>query len=45
MLKKSLGKRNKKCEIENDTNLEMPKMSQELFGFRILNFEPELKIC
>ena len=23
----------------------MPKMSQELLGFRILNFEPELKIC
>ena len=23
----------------------MPKMSQELLGFGILNFEPELKIC
>ena len=23
----------------------MPKVSQELLGFRILNFEPELKIC
>ena len=35
----------KKCEIESDTNLEMPKMSQELLGFRISNFKPELKIC
>ena len=23
----------------------MPKMIQELLGFRILNFKPELKIC
>ena len=23
----------------------MPKVSQELLGFRILNFEPESKIC
>ena len=23
----------------------MPKVSQELLGFRISNFEPELKIC
>ena len=23
----------------------MPKVSQELMGFRILNFEPESKIC
>ena len=35
----------KKCEIESDTNLEMPKVSQELLGFRILNFEPESEIC
>ena len=39
-----MRKRNKKCEIESDTNLELPKVSQELLGFRILNFEPELKI-
>ena len=37
-------KRNKKREIESDTNLEMPKVSQELLGFRISNFEPESKI-
>ena len=43
--KKKGRKRNKKCEIESDTNLEMPKVSQELLGFRILNFETELKIC
>ena len=42
--KKSCRKRNKKCEIESDTNLEMPKVSQEQLGFRILNFEPESKI-
>ena len=35
----------KKHEIESDTNLEMPNVSQELLGCRILNFEPELKIC
>ena len=35
----------KKREIESDTNLEMPKVSQELLGFRILNFKPESKIC
>ena len=40
---KSWRKRNKKCE--SDTNLEMPKVSQELLGFRILNFKPESKIC
>ena len=38
-------KRNKKCEIESDTNLEMPKVSQDLLGFGILNFEPESKVC
>ena len=38
-------KRNKKHEIESDTNLEMPKMSQELLGFRIFNYKPESKIC
>ena len=43
--KKSWRKRNKKCEIESDTNLEMPKVSHELLGFRISNFEPESKIC
>ena len=43
--KTSWRKRNKKCEIESDTNLEMPKVSQELLSFRISNFEPELKIC
>ena len=43
--KKIEEKRNKKCEIESDTNLEMPKVSQELLGFRISNFEPESKIC
>ena len=42
--KKVEKKRNKKHEIESDTNLEMPKVSQELLGFRILNFEPESKI-
>ena len=31
--------------MESDTNLEMPKVSQELLGFRILIFEPESKIC
>ena len=45
VLKKLRKKRNEKHEIESDTNLEMPKMSQELLGFRISNFEPELKIC
>ena len=35
----------KKHEIESDTNLEMPNVSQELLGCRIFNFEPELKIC
>ena len=43
--KKKLKKRNKKCEIESDTNLEMPKVSQELLSFRILNFEPDPKLC
>ena len=43
--KKSWRKRNKKCEIVSDANLEMPKGSQELLGFRILNFEPESEIC
>ena len=43
--KKLKKKKIKKCKIESDTNLEMPKVSQELLGFRILNFEPELKIC
>ena len=43
--KNSWRKRNKKHEIESDTNLGMPKVSQELLGFRILNFEPESKIC
>ena len=43
--KKNWRKRNKKHEIESDTNLEMTKVSQELLGFRILNFEPESKIC
>ena len=38
-------KKSEKCEIESDTNLEMPKVSQELLGFRISNFKPELKIC
>ena len=33
--KKIEEKRNKKCEIESDTILEMPKVSQELLGFRI----------
>ena len=33
--KKVEEKEIKKCEIESDTNLEMPKMSQELLGFRI----------
>ena len=40
-----MKKKKKKCEIESDTNLEMPKVNQELLGFRILNFEPESKIC
>ena len=45
MLKKVEEKEIKKHEIESDTNLEMPKMNQELLGFRISNFVPELKIC
>ena len=40
-----MKKRNKKCEIESDTNLEMPKVSQDLLGFRISNFETESEIC
>ena len=44
-VKKVEEKEIKKFEIESDTNLEMPKMSQELLGFRILNFEPESKLC
>ena len=43
--KKVEEKEIKKCEIESDTNLEMPKVSQELLGFRISNFKPESKIC
>ena len=43
--KKKLKKRNKKCEIESDTNFKMPKVSQELLGFRISNFEPDPKLC
>ena len=35
----------KKHEIESDTNLEMPKVSKELLGFRISNFESESEIC
>ena len=35
MLKKVEEKEIKKCEIESDTNLETPKVSQELLGFRI----------
>ena len=40
-----------KKEIENmtfekdDTNLEVPKVSQELLGCRIQNFEPDLMLC
>ena len=30
---------------KDDTNLEVPKLSQELFGFRIQNFEPDLMLC
>ena len=43
--KKVEEKENKKCELESDTNLEMPKVIQELLGFRISNFKPESKIC
>ena len=43
--KKKEIKEIKKCETESDTNLEMPKVSQELLHFRILNFEPDLKLC
>ena len=32
-------------KLKGDTNLEMPKVSQELLGFRISNFKPESKIC
>ena len=31
--------------LKSDTNLEMPKVSKELSGFRIQNFEPDLKLC
>ena len=44
-VKKVEENRNKKCEIESDTNLEMPKVSQELLSFRISNFKPEWKLC
>ena len=43
--KKVEEKEIKKHEIESDTNLEMPKVSQELLGSRILNFDLESKIC
>ena len=41
------GKQKKKNVTfeKDDTNLEVPKVSQELLGCRIKNFEPDLMLC
>ena len=41
------NKKNKKNLTfeKDDTNLEVPKVSQELLGYRIQNFMPDLMLC
>ena len=39
------GKQKKVTFEKDDTNLEVPKVSQELLGCRIKNFEPDLMLC
>ena len=41
------NKKNKKNMTfeKDDTNLELPKVSKELLGCRIKNFEPDLTLC
>ena len=40
------NKKNKILTFEkDDTHLEVPKVSQELLGYRIQNFVPDLMLC
>ena len=43
-----MGNKTKKKNVtfeKEDTNLEVPKVSQELLDCRIKNFEPDLMLC